>query len=62
MFTVTGRTLLVDHLNATYNCCPDDILVELTVAGNYLLLTETEVLSSPAIATAATTWRPAWST
>ena len=35
------------HGNATYNCCPDDIVLSLTVEGNTLRLTEEEVLTMP---------------
>lgn len=45
--TVEGHTLYVVHQNATYNCCPDDIVVSLTVEGNLLRLTEEELLTVP---------------
>jgi hypothetical protein len=45
--TVVGRSLHVVHRSATYNCCPEDIRVDLTVAGTTLLLKETEVLLMP---------------
>ena len=45
--TVEGRTIHIVHRNATYNCCPDDIEVTLTVEGNLLRLTETEILIIP---------------
>ena len=40
-------TLDVMHWNATYNCCPDDIVISLSVEGNVLELTEEEVLTNP---------------
>jgi len=46
-FTVVGRTLHTLHANATYNCCPDEIVVSLTVAGHTLTLTEEEILTVP---------------
>ena len=47
-FTVVGPgTLHVLHTNATYNCCPDDIVISLSVEGNLLRLTEEEVLTEP---------------
>lgn len=48
-FTLTPGPgqLHVTHDNATYNCCLDDIVVTLTVAGTRLRLRETEVLSTP---------------
>ena len=42
--SVKGNTIDVLHANATYNCCPDDIEVVLSVEGDVLLLTETEIL------------------
>lgn len=44
---VTDWTLEVTHFNATYNCCPDDLSVTLTVQDNTLRLTEQEVLTTP---------------
>lgn len=44
---VEGRTIHIVHRNATYNCCPDDIEVKLAVEGNSLLLTETEIITTP---------------
>ncbi|UCC32531.1 MAG: hypothetical protein JSU86_09655 [Phycisphaerales bacterium] len=40
-------TLHVLHNNATYNCCPDDIVVLLSMEGNVIRLTEEEVLTLP---------------
>lgn len=37
----------VIHINATYNCCPDDIEVSLLVEGNVLRITEREILTQP---------------
>ncbi len=37
----------VIHINATYNCCPDDIEVSLLVEGNVLRITEREILTHP---------------
>jgi len=45
--TAEAHSLHVTHRNATYNCCPDDIRVELTVAGRTLHLTEEEILTMP---------------
>ncbi|MCK4660501.1 MAG: hypothetical protein KAV82_13345, partial [Phycisphaerae bacterium] len=47
VLTVEGNTLNVLHLNATYNCCPDDIVISLTVEGDVLRLTEEEILTNP---------------
>lgn len=47
MFTVEGGILYVLHENAMYNCCPDDIIISLSVEGNVLLLTEEEILTEP---------------
>ena len=44
---VDGNTLHVLHRNATYNCCPDDIVISFTVEDNLLILTEEEILSNP---------------
>ena len=45
--TLAGDTLHVLHANATYNCCPDDITVSLSVQGSLLRLTEEEILTMP---------------
>ncbi len=44
---VDGDSIHVTHSNATYNCCPDDIQVLLSVDGNVLWLTETDILTVP---------------
>ena len=44
---VEGDRLTVTHLDATYNCCPDDIEVSLAVDEWLLVLTETEILVTP---------------
>lgn len=44
---VEGETARVVHKNATYNCCPDDIAVSLSVQGNLLKLAEQEILTTP---------------
>ena len=45
--TVDTNTLQVVHRNALYNCCPDDIEVSLSIEGTELMLTETEILTTP---------------
>jgi hypothetical protein len=45
ILTVEGNTLHVLHTNATYNCCPDDIVISLEVEGDLLRLTEEEILT-----------------
>ena len=47
--TAEGSRLIVTHQNATYNCCPDDISVTLSVDGNVLGFTEEEILTSPCL-------------
>jgi len=44
---VDGQKIHVLHKNATYNCCPDDIKVFLSVEGNLLKLMEEEILTHP---------------
>ena len=41
------RMLRVFHDNATYNCCLDDIIVELDVDNHTLLFREQEILTDP---------------
>jgi hypothetical protein len=45
-FRVEGSTLQVAHRNATYNCCPDDIVITLYVDQYRIVLTEQEDLAS----------------
>jgi len=45
--SVEGYGIHAIHKNATYNCCPDDIEVSLSVEGNLLRLTEKEILTHP---------------
>jgi len=47
VLTVEGRSLHVHHMNATYNCCLDDILISLEAEENLLRLTEEEILTNP---------------
>ena len=44
---VEGNKIMVTHLNATYNCCPDEIAVTLSSEGNHLKLMEEEILTTP---------------
>ena len=44
---VGENKIMVTHLNATYNCCPDEIAVTLEVEGNKLKLNEAEILTTP---------------
>jgi hypothetical protein len=46
-FTPGPGMLHVLHENATYNCCPDDLVIAASVAGHVITLTETEVLTTP---------------
>jgi hypothetical protein len=46
-FTVDGSTLQVLHTNATYNCCPDDIVISLSIEGDVISLKEEEILTLP---------------
>jgi len=39
--------LLLKHVNGAFNCCPDDILADVTVAGNLILIQESEYLVTP---------------
>ena len=43
---VESRALKVLHRNATYNCCPDDIAITLSVEGTVVRLTEEEDLTT----------------
>ena len=45
--TVSPGALHLVHRNATYNCCPDDIVVSLSVEGHVLRLGELEMLTDP---------------
>jgi hypothetical protein len=47
VLTVEGTTLYVLHRNASYNCCPDEIAISLSIQGTTLILTEEEVLTMP---------------
>ena len=44
---VAGDTLHVTRHGARYNCCLDDVLVELTADGRVLRLLETEITTAP---------------
>ena len=46
-FTVEGNTLHVLHRKATYNCCPDDIVISVSLEGDLISLTEEEILTMP---------------
>ena len=41
--SVEGNEVYIIHRNATYNCCPADIRVSLSVEGNKLKLSEEEI-------------------
>lgn len=47
VITVEGHSLRIIHRNATYNCCPEDIRVDLTIGCAGLSLQETEILAMP---------------
>ena len=44
---VEGNSIILTHLSASYNCCPDDIEVTLSHEGNYLSLQEREIVPAP---------------
>jgi hypothetical protein len=44
---VQGSSLQITHENGAYNCCLDDIVVNLVIEGNVITLTEQEVLTIP---------------
>ncbi len=44
---VAENRIHVTHLNATYNCCPDEIKVVLSVKANKLKVTEKESITTP---------------
>ena len=44
---VEGNKIIVTHLNATYNCCPDEIGMRLLMEGDKMKLIEEEILSTP---------------
>ena len=46
-FVVRRDTLFVRHLNAVYNCCPDDILVQFGIDDHVIRLVEREILTHP---------------
>jgi len=46
-FTAQPGALAITHRHATYNCCLDDILVELSVGDGVLRLAEKEVVPDP---------------
>ena len=46
-YEATERMLRVYHDNATYNCCRDEILVELDVDGHTLIFREQEIVPDP---------------
>ena len=46
LLTAEPRRLHVLHRNAAYNCCPDDIVISLSVEGMTLRLREQEVLTT----------------
>ncbi|TSA36880.1 MAG: hypothetical protein D4R64_06560 [Porphyromonadaceae bacterium] len=39
---VSGDTLIIKHMNAGFNCCPDGFRVELKIVGDTLVITEVE--------------------
>jgi hypothetical protein len=39
---VTGDSLIIKHVNAGFNCCPEGFRVELKVAGDTLIISENE--------------------
>lgn len=47
VFTPTSGALHAAHMNITYNCCLDDIVVSMTVVDDFISLTEEEVLTNP---------------
>ena len=39
--------LLIKHVNAGFNCCPDEILAEIRVSGNEIIIEEKEEMDMP---------------
>lgn len=42
-FILEGGTVRMVHTNATYNCCPEDIVVSMSVEGDVIAVTEKEI-------------------
>jgi hypothetical protein len=46
-YTYDGEsTLLLKHINAGFNCCPDEIIANITIEGNLITIEEDESLES----------------
>lgn len=45
--TAGDHSLHVLHTNATYDCCPDDIVISVSVSGSVIWLSEHEILTTP---------------
>jgi hypothetical protein len=39
---VEGDSLIIKHVNAAFNCCPDGFNTDLVISGDTLIITETE--------------------
>lgn len=46
---VVDSTITVHHVAAVYNCCPDGFDYAVTLLGNRIDVTETEILSNPCL-------------
>jgi hypothetical protein len=46
-FTVGPGILHLLHGNALYNCCPDDIVISVSLEGTLVRMTEEELLTDP---------------
>jgi hypothetical protein len=41
------NVLNIQHLNGAFNCCPDEIVADVSFEGNTIIITEDEVLTEP---------------
>lgn len=46
-YSYKNQTLRINHINAAYNCCPDDIIAQIKIHATLLEIAEDDVLTTP---------------
>ncbi|MBT7143349.1 MAG: hypothetical protein HN894_08415 [Bacteroidetes bacterium] len=46
-YFMEGNTLIFKHINAGFNCTPDNILAEISISNNLIVIEENQELSMP---------------
>lgn len=44
---VYGKNVIINHIDAVYNCCIDDIAIDINIEDNMIVMVESEIWTDP---------------